>query len=80
MFIKYFQVKYRKIWEKVSGSNADNGLYVWRPIPPSAEFCAIGVICTRTNDEPSLEACRCVNRGWLINVTQKVRSAFRKAR
>jgi len=66
------QVKYRKIWEKISGSESENGLYVWRPIPPSPEFCAIGVICTKTNDEPSLEACRCVNKGWLVNVSQKV--------
>jgi hypothetical protein len=71
------QVKYRKIWEKVSGSEA-NGLYVWRPISPSPEFVAIGVICTKTNDEPPLEACRCVNRGWLANITQKVRQRLHR--
>eukprot|EP01061_Rhynchopus_euleeides_P041313 TRINITY_DN7171_c0_g1_i1.p1 TRINITY_DN7171_c0_g1~~TRINITY_DN7171_c0_g1_i1.p1 ORF type:complete len:719 (+),score=284.77 TRINITY_DN7171_c0_g1_i1:318-2159(+) len=40
-------------------------LFVWRPVPPSNDFMAIGDVCTVKEKEPLLTEVRCVPRSWL---------------
>lgn len=46
-----------------------NGLYIWKPIPPSPHFVTLGMIATTTADPPSLTSIRCVPKGWCRTVT-----------
>ena len=44
-------------------------LYIWKPIPHSARFVALGMVATTTGDPPPLEAVHCVPRKWVIPTT-----------
>ena len=39
-------------------------LYVWRAIPPSSYFVALGMIATTSEEPPPLSAISCVPRAW----------------
>jgi len=49
-----------------SGGNVGEGLFVWRPVPPSDLFVALGAICTTDSAEPRDVEVRCVPRAWLV--------------
>ena len=54
------------------GTNAsahDAALYVWRAVPPSDAFVALGVATTRTAAPPPRATLRCVPRAWLAHGT-----------
>ena len=53
---------YRLIWAEKSGSKP---LYIWRPVPRSEVFQAVGVVCTLTPKEPALTEVRTIPRQWL---------------
>jgi len=38
----------------------DQALFIWRPVPPSDDFVALGMLATKTEDPPPLDALRCV--------------------
>lgn len=61
-------IGYKMIWWQPSTSETGN-LYVWRPIPPSEDFMALGFVATTTNQDPPLDAVRCVNKGFLVPAT-----------
>ena len=63
-------VGYKMAWWQSSTSESGN-LYVWRPIAPSEDFVALGFVATTTNQDPPLDAIRCVNKGFLIPSTMK---------
>jgi len=56
-------VKYRQVWARTGAGHTP--LYIWQPLPPSDEFAALGVVCTKSAEPPSLEAVRCVPTAWL---------------
>ena len=58
-------VRYTLVWEKLRGKRA---LFVWRPIPPSRDFVALGHIVTTSADAPPLSAVRCVPIQWCTKV------------
>jgi len=60
--------KYRQVWSQQRGSMP---FYAWKPIPPTKDFVAMGVVCTTTPDEPEQNAIRCMPRRWLIESTAK---------
>jgi hypothetical protein len=61
-------VGFKMIWWQPSTADTGN-LYVWRPIPPSEDFAALGFVATTTNQDPPLDAVRCVNKGFLVPST-----------
>ena len=63
-------VGYKMVWWQQSTSESGN-LYVWRAIPPSDDFVSLGFVATTSNQEPGLDAVRCVNKGFLVPTTMK---------
>ena len=55
-------VNYRQVWTRSSGRRE---LFVWRPLPPSDRFVALGVVCTTSSSPPPLDAVRCVPNSWV---------------
>eukprot|EP00930_Biecheleria_cincta_P036032 TRINITY_DN2473_c0_g3_i1.p1 TRINITY_DN2473_c0_g3~~TRINITY_DN2473_c0_g3_i1.p1 ORF type:complete len:3331 (+),score=578.52 TRINITY_DN2473_c0_g3_i1:683-9994(+) len=55
-----FPVKYRLIWNQQRGKP----LFVWRPVPPSEAFVALGMVATTTPEPPSVEEVRCVPKSF----------------
>lgn len=54
-----------------SQSSGDKALYVWRPVPPSSVFVALGMIATTTDAPPPQDSVRCVPRRWVVESTFK---------
>lgn len=50
--------KYRKVWYQSRGGS--KSIYVWRPVPPSNDFVAMGVVVTSSGTPPEVTAVRCV--------------------
>lgn len=40
---------FREVWSQLRG---DAPLFVWEPLPPSADFVALGVVCSSSPHEP----------------------------
>jgi len=53
-------VKYRHVWSQRRGTP----LFIWRPVPPSDAFVALGMIATTENTPPKLDAVRCVPKSF----------------
>jgi hypothetical protein len=52
-------LSYRQVWSLAAGGAQP--LFVWRPLPPSAAFVALGYVATSTAQPPPLEAVRCLS-------------------
>lgn len=52
-------------------ASGDKALFVWRPVPPSSAFVAMGMVVTTTEEPPSQDSVRCVPRRWVIESTFK---------
>jgi len=63
-----YPVSFKMVWWHQSGNNS---IYIWKPIPASLDFVAMGVVITPTSDEPSLDCVRCVNKGFLVPTKAK---------
>merc|ERR1719469_1180286 len=65
-------LRFRKVWSKnqsyVSRSTA---LFLWEPIPPSAEFVALGLVATTSEVEPDPSIVRCVPKEWAPQVEKR---------
>lgn len=44
---------------------------MWRPVPPSSAFVAMGMVITTTEEPPSQDSVRCVPRRWVVESTFK---------
>ena len=42
-----------------------SSFYVWKAIPPTENFVALGMIGTTSAEEPSRQCMRCVPKSWL---------------
>ena len=60
-------LRYRLVWQE-KGANAQP-LFLWRAVPPSPEFVALGSIATSTEEPPPLDAMHCVPRYDYILIT-----------
>lgn len=58
-------VRYRKAWSQVA---SENQLHLWRPIPPSTDFIAIGLVATEADAEPEVTRVHCIPRDWTRQV------------
>ena len=52
--------RYTLVWHLPGG---DRAVYGWAPVPPSADFVALGHVATRTAAEPPPAAARCAHVG-----------------
>ena len=49
-------------------------LVLWKPVPPTRDFVALGMVATASReDEPPLDAVRCVPKAWACNVASPER-------
>merc|ERR1712227_333080 len=62
-------VRYRQVWSFFYGSN--EGLYVWKPVPPTEDFVSLGMVISTSDDPPPLDAVHCVPKRWVIKSTTK---------
>jgi hypothetical protein len=60
--------RFHQVWTKQTG---DQDLYVWKPIPHSKSFVALGMVVTTVDEPPDLETIRCVPRQWATPSTTK---------
>jgi hypothetical protein len=56
-------IKYVQVWHQQLGAQQ---FYAWKPIPPSIDHVALGMVGTNTPDEPEPELVRCVPKAWVI--------------
>jgi len=61
-YLMPYPIRYKMVWWQQTGANT---FYIWKPIPPTSDFVSLGMVGTKTNDEPPLDAVRCVNKGFL---------------
>jgi hypothetical protein len=47
-------------------------LFIWRPVPPSNEFVALGVVCTTTPEQPDQNSVHCVPKRWCVPARTKL--------
>ena len=50
-------IRYRQVWHLPQG---DRSVYGWAPVPPDANYVALGHVATRTDAPPPPRAVRCV--------------------
>ena len=43
----------------------DTPRFAWQPIPPSAEFVAMGMVATKSEEAPSVRSVHCVPVTWI---------------
>ena len=53
--------RYRLLWYEKSGPKP---LFVWRPVPPSDAFVALGMLATTTDEPPPKDAIHCAPAVW----------------
>lgn len=54
--------RFQLAWSLTAGKTP---LYVWRALPPSEGYVAMGMVCTNTEEAPPLSALHCVPRSWV---------------
>lgn len=54
-------LRYRQVWRLAS---AMQPLHIWEPIPPAAEYVALGMVATTSDEPPAPSEVRCVPRPW----------------
>lgn len=55
-------LRYRLAWHD---AHAKPPLYIWRAVPPSHDYVAIGMIASTSEEQPELTAMSCVPRRWV---------------
>lgn len=64
-------VWYGMVLYGVVQASGDKALYVWRPVPPSSAFVAMGMVVTTTEEPPPQDSISCVPRRWVVESTFK---------
>ena len=67
-------LRYRLAWHD---AHAKPPLYVWRAVPPTADFVAVGMFCTTSDEQPELSAMSCVPKRWLVHEREESRCVWR---
>ena len=58
-------MRFTLVWSQQVGTK-DNLLHVWKPVPASADFVALGMVATASPDPPNLDAVHCVPLKWTV--------------
>eukprot|EP00298_Acanthocystis_sp_HF-20_P012235 c19785_g1_i2.p1 GENE.c19785_g1_i2~~c19785_g1_i2.p1 ORF type:complete len:774 (-),score=356.75 c19785_g1_i2:62-2122(-) len=67
-YLMPYPVRFRQIWNQQRGKEP---FFAWKPIPPTADFVALGIVATSTEDPPPLNSIRCVPKIWLTKSSAK---------
>ena len=59
------------MWDVLLQASGDKALYIWRPVPPSSAFVAMGMVVTTTEEPPPQDSISCVPRHWVVESTFK---------
>ena len=59
-------LRFKQVWYKRLDAKGSLPLFVWRAVPPSAKFVALGMVATTTDDPPSRDSIRCVPKAWCV--------------
>lgn len=54
--------RFHRVWAIQTGAQP---LFVWEPIPASADYVAMGMVVTQSEEAPSLRSVLCVPREWV---------------
>ena len=55
--------RFKQVWSIQTGSEP---LFIWRPVPPSDEYVALGMVATKVEDPPpSCKSVHCVPASWV---------------
>ena len=55
-------VRFHQVWGIQTGAAP---LFVWEPVPPSAEYVALGMVASQSEEPPPVREVHCVPRGWV---------------
>jgi hypothetical protein len=55
--------KYTQVWRKELTTGS---VFVWKPVSPSDNFVALGMVCTTDAKEPPVTMTYCIPSGWLV--------------
>ena len=67
-------LRYRLAWHD---AHAKPPLYIWRPVPPSPLFVAVGMLATTTEEPPELTAMSCLPRRFAAVESSLPRNIWR---
>lgn len=59
------------------GAPSGAALYVWRAVPPTADFVALGMVATSAEEPPPAAAMRCVPRRWCARPAEPPKLVWR---
>ena len=54
-------IRFVHVW---ASTHTEKPIHGWRPVPPSKDFVALGMVATTEEDPPDLNIVRCVPRRW----------------
>ena len=64
--------KYKRVWTS-NGIGGNGKCAIWRPVPPSADYMAVGDVATyQLEKPPSTDLVRCIHKDF-VRVTQPYR-------
>jgi hypothetical protein len=59
-------IRWKQVWYKLK---AEEPLYIWRAVPPSSKYIAVGMVTTTTDDPPTCDLIRCIPKSWCSDVS-----------
>jgi hypothetical protein len=58
-----YPLNFKLIYGQQKGEST---LYIWKAVPPTPAYVALGMMATTTQDPPPLNAMRCVPKAWCV--------------
>ena len=68
-------VRFQEVWRQQRGAV----VFAWKPVPPSKEFVALGMVITTTEDPPDVASVRCLPRHWCAPASIKPKKVWEDA-
>jgi len=62
-------VRYKQVWKQQPAAGKDtkgSSVFIWKPVPPTPEFIALGLVITTTDAPPELSETRCLKRKYAV--------------
>ena len=75
-FLMPHPIRYVEVWRHKA---EDRQLFIWRPIPPSPAFVALGMLASPSDDPPDVTECRCVPKPWVTASTFRPNQIWKDA-
>jgi len=61
---------FRKVWtcKPMNTGGAGSPLFLWKPIPPTEDYVALGLVATVDDVEPKVDEVRCAPKYWATHL------------